>query len=276
MPANKPTAKGERWSVGIGVTSQSLAVSDMDQVVALLDSSWETPRVKELHPRLRSGVNGERGVALHVHLLDSNPARASENLLRAVSVLNSLELEQVRSRDGQVFAKVDVEQHIRNRGVATPVALTADSIRALSGTHHAGEIGLDIDQYRADGPAIPDSIVMRLVPKRGLVTQRIRLVVKLVDSRGESPTFAVELDEWQEDEGLVVQLGARIDDWRDSLNDDVNIVSVHSTLEQAIPLYTEVGPALGVSTETLGLLTRLGSDLTIRTRIGPAIVFRAY
>lgn len=258
--------------MGIGLDSKKLRVHDFDALMSAFGSDWEQSGPKELHPRLRSGVVGEHGAHVHLHLLDERPQHASENIVRAAAVTRDPQILAVQARDPDIEPDVHVMQDLPNHGKVLPIELSRDAVAALAETKFGSEFGLEIDQYGAEGYPGFRWLAELLLRKSPYPTQRCRLSLEF-RTEDHVKVFSRGVEDPYDASGWLDQLAAEISAWKGEQPAGFTVTAAHALLQQNLAIYHYSGLGLGLDGPLLRLLAANGCDLTIRTRIGPALVF---
>ena len=274
MPSNNNNVADERFSVGVSIRSKRLTVADLHALVELFGSEWKGSTAKELRPQLRSGAEGELGAYFHSHLRDHAPRSASANVLSAANLLANKSVASLRSQDPDLVLDIHIEQHLPDHGRIQPVLLTADAIRALAVEMGQRDIGLDIDQYGADGFAVINAMLNPFLSKRKLPAEVLRFVVEFTAPHGQIKRFEQAVHDPYDLALPIAQLAEAMSAFPREKRTDAAVVAGHFTLEQDLPIYNPVGPSLWLDPALLLLLDRHHCDLTIRSRIGPALLLR--
>jgi len=274
MQSSKSKSADERFSVGVSIRSKRLTVADLGDVVKLFGNEWKASTAKELRPPLRSGVEGELGAYVHSHLRDYDPGKASANVLTAATLLTSEFVARLRSQDPDLELDIHVEQHLPDRGRVQPVLLTVDAVHMLAVEMGQRNVGLDIDQYGADGFAAINAMLNPFLSKRKVPAEVLRFVVEFWASNGQIKRVEQAVSDPYDLALPITQLAETMSAFPREERIDAAVIAGHFTLEQDLPIYNPVGPSLWLDPALLLLLDRHHCDLTIRTRIGPALLLR--
>jgi len=267
MPSNNKDVADERFSVGVSIRSKRLRVADLGDVVKLFGNEWKASTAKELRPPLRSGAEGELGAYFHSHLRDYDPGRASANVLTAATLLTSEFVVSLRSQDPDLELDIHVVQHLPDRGRVQPVLLTVDAVHMLAVEMGQRNVGLDIDQYGADGFAAINAMLNPFLSKRKVPAEVLRFVVEFWASNGQIKRVEQAVSDPYDLALPITQLAETMSALPREERIDAAVIAGHFTLEQD-------GPSLWLDPALLLLLDRHHCDLTIRTRIGPALLLR--
>lgn len=252
----------EAFSVGIALRSRSLSVENFSAVAVALGAEWEDPTPKTLNPRLRSGIDGQLGAHLHVHLADHEPTLASSHLLIATAFLQRLEVLALRAADPATEFDVDVEQHIPDVGFIAPVHISLEAIESLVKTLTVPGDAIGIDQYGGDGYPAINKLLSPIIEKMGSPTETLHLEIEVRGENGETASFATSTFGRYDCAALAPDLTNRLEAWRVGAG-AFTVTAARCILRQRVSMYRDSGIGYHLSVEFLSFLSDYRSDLTL-------------